>query len=179
MCPSRPSSSISKTSRYVCLSTAVEDCSAFLLPVFSLELQGPNGVRHNINALLDSCSSRTYLSNQAASEIRFDISTLNPVRYEVKTFLGQENKIFRDATVQVHFPQGNYHVLPILVDNDFEIEMKVKNLDLAINNFKELGYKLSAEFKSGSDRVPIHALVGTDVLQFIRDLRVVKCISQD
>ena len=54
--------------------------------------------------------------------------------------------------------------------------MKVKNLDLAINNFKDLGYKLSANFKSGSDRVPIHALVGTDVLQFIRDLSVVKCM---
>ena len=176
MCPNRPPLT-SKTSRYVCLSTAVEDCSAFLLPVFSLVLQGPTGVCKRINALLDSCSSRTYLSKETASEVGFDVPTLNPVHYEVRTFLGQQNKVFRDATVQIHFPQGNYHALPILVDDDFQVEMKVKNLDLAVNNFKNLGYKLSAEFMSGSDQVPVHALVGTDVLQFIRDLSVVKCMN--
>ena len=54
--------------------------------------------------------------------------------------------------------------------------MKFKNLELAVENFKNLGYKLSAEFESGSEQMPIHALVGTDVLQFIRDLSVVKCM---
>ena len=139
MCPSRPPLPTGKTSRYVCLSTAVEDCSAFLLPLFSLVIQGPTGVRHNINALLDSCSSRTYLSKDAAPEIGFDVPTLSPVHYEFKTFLGQENKIFRDATVQIYFPQGNYHALPILVDDNFQIEMKVEILDLAVKNFKNIG----------------------------------------
>ena len=39
-----------------------------------------------------------------------------------------------------------------------------------------MGYKLSGKIKNGSDQEPIHALVGTDVLQFIRDLGVVKCM---
>ena len=88
MCPNRPPLTTGKTSRYFCLSTAVEDYSAFLLPLFTLVLQGPTGVRKSINALLDSCSSRTYISKEAASDVGFDVPTLSPVHYEVKTFLG-------------------------------------------------------------------------------------------
>ena len=176
MCPVRPPIATGKASRYVCLSTAVEDCSSFLLPVISIIMEGPSGAWLKFNALMDTCSSRTYLSKEIATKLEFDVPSLRPVHYEVKTFLGQQNKVFKDATVQVHYSEGNFHVLPVLVDESFEISMKVKNLNIAVRNFKDLGYKLSGEFTDNCDQVPIHALVGTDVLQFIGDLSVVNCL---
>ena len=79
----------------VCLSTGVEDCSNFLLPVFSVVMEAPNGKKVKFNALLDTCSSRTYISNNIASKLDLDIDKLNKVEYEVKTFLKSENKNFR------------------------------------------------------------------------------------
>ena len=113
MCPVRPPITTGKASRYVCLSTAVEDCSSFLLPVISIVMEGPSGAWLKFNALMDTCSSRTYLSKEIATKLEFDVPSLRPVHYEVKTFLGQQNKVFRDATVQVHYSEGNFHVLPV------------------------------------------------------------------
>ena len=42
--------------------------------------------------------------------------------------------------------------------------MKVDNLILAIRKFKKFHYKLSVEYVDDCDQVPIHALIGIDVL---------------
>ena len=161
----------------VCLSTGVEDCSNFLLPVFSVVMEGPNGTKVKFNALLDTCSSRTYISKNIASKLDLNVDKLNKVEYEVKTFLKSENKNFREATIQVNLPSGRYNVVPILVDEDFDLDIKVRNLNVAVNNLKNSKIKLAAEFENASDTISVHGLVGSDILQFIEEMRVIKCLN--
>ena len=177
MCQNRPiyvpkGTAITK----VCLNMGVEDSSNFLLPVFSIVMEGPSGTRVKFNVLLDTGSSRTYISSYIANKLNFNVNKLNKVEYEVKTFLKNENKAFREATVQVNLPSGRYNVVPILVDEDFDLEIKIRNLKTTISSFKSSNLKLAAEFEDASDTVFVHGLVRADIIQFIGELRVVKCL---
>ena len=161
----------------VCLSTEVEDCSNFLLPVFTIVMEGPNGEPIKFNTLLDTCSSRTYISKKIANKLDLDKNKLNRVEYEVKTFLKSENKHFREATVQVNLPSGRYNVVPVLIDDDFDMDLKIRNLNIAISNIKNANLQLAAEYSEFSDTISIDGLVGVDILQYIGDMRVVKCLN--
>ena len=77
----------------------------------------------------------------------------------------------------MNLPSGRYNVVPILVDKDFDLDIKIRNLDVAINNLKNSKVKLAAEFEDASDTISIHGLVGSDILQFIEEMRVVKCLN--
>ena len=53
---------------------------------------------------------------------------------------------------------------------------EIKKLALSHSNLKIYIYKLAGEIKDGSDQVPIDALVGTDIVKFLGELRIVKSV---
>ena len=136
LCPSRPTGR-KKTDNNVCLNTSEEDPSPFLLPVFEIGMQGANGNIVKFNVLLDTASSRSYISEEIANELKIDSCKLRPVEYEVCSFLGVGSKEFKETSLTVHLPSGRHLVLPILVDHGFDIKLNMQHLDLAIQNFKQ------------------------------------------
>ena len=53
----------------------------------------------------------------------------------------------------------------------------MNGLSKAVQNLKKLDYKLAASFSSNSDILPIEGIVGTDIIQFLRELKTVECMS--
>ena len=176
LCPSRPTGR-KKTDNNVCLNTSEEDPSPFLLPVFEIGMQGANGNIVKFNVLLDTASSRSYISEEIANELKIDSSKLRPVEYEVCTFLGVGSKEFKETSLTVHLPSGRHLVLPILVDHGFDIKLNVQHLNLAIQNFKQNNIKLAANFDNVKGVLPVKGLVGSDIVQFLKEMRVVGCMN--
>ena len=67
--------------------------------------------------------------------------------------------------------------MPILVDNEFDITLNVINFDQALKNFNSNNFKLAANFEGDTTKICIQGLVGCDILQFVRELRVVACMD--
>ena len=169
-------SSTKSTPNNLCLSTGISDEAPTLLPIFSIEMKGPRGSKVKFNALLDTGSSRSYLASNIVNQLQCDPKTFKLVDYDVKTFLGSGRKSLKEVTLEVHLPSKRYLGLPILVDDQFRIDVEVGCLETVINNFKALNYKLAANFDNCSNIVPVHGLIGLDVIQFIKELRVVGCM---
>ena len=164
------------TDNHVCLSTGVEGESPYLLPIVSMVVKGPKGFECKFNALLDTGSSRSYLSSHVISKLNCDPKTLTPVDYEVKTFLGSGTKSLKEVTLAVYLPSKRYNIMPLLVDDQFDINLKVKGLSQTVNNFKTKNYKLAADFKDGHNQVHVHGLIGVDAIQFFKDMKIIDCM---
>ena len=67
--------------------------------------------------------------------------------------------------------------MPFLIDESFCVRTEVSGLNKAVQNFRKLGLKLAANFSFNSDILPIEGIVGTDIIQFLRELKTVKCMS--
>ena len=160
----------------VCLSTGLDE-SQYVLPVLSIGIRGPNGPKVNFNALFDTASSRSYLSKDILQQLNIKGSSLKTVDYEVRTFLGMAKKSLKEVTLEVFLPSGRYVVMPLLVDDNFKIVMNVKGLKQAVKNFKNLNIKLAGEYSESDNQLAVQGLLGSDLIQFISELKAVKCIN--
>ena len=66
--------------------------------------------------------------------------------------------------------------MPVLIDESFNLELNVRGLNVAIKNLNNLNYKLAAEYGENSDRLTLHGLIGSDVLQHL-DFKTVNCMA--
>ena len=53
-------------------------------------------------------------------------------RYQVRTFLGCGVKPLKEVTLEVHLPTGRYTHMPVLIDDDFKLEMNLRGLNVAL-----------------------------------------------
>ena len=95
----------------------------------------------------------------------------------MRTFIGSGVKKLEETSVKVFLPSGHHHVIPVLVDDEFDITLNVINFEAACNNFKSNKIKLAANFEDNSNKIYLQGLIGSDILQFIRELRVVDCMN--
>ena len=79
--------------------------------------------------------------------------------------------MFKKAMVSVYLPSGLYLLRPILIDNSFGVDMNVRGFKESISNISKLNYKLAANYHE-----PIHGLIGADVIQFIKELKIIDCM---
>ena len=156
----------------VCLSTNVENASNYLLPILRIKMKGHNGKLLKFNALFDTASSRTYISKRISDQMDLVPENVKNVVYDVKTFLGSGTKMLEETSITVFTPAGRYLTRPVLIDDSFIVDLKVRGLDKSIENIKSQGYHLAAAYDE-----PILALVGTDVIQFIKELKMIDCMN--
>ena len=178
MCKTRPVVAVEKksTNVNVCLSTGSEYDSPFLLPIISIMVKGPKGFYFRFNALLDTGSSRSYMSSYVLNKLNCNPDSLASIEYDVKTFLGSGRKSLKELTLEVHLPSNRYNNLPVLVDDQFDIDLNVQGLGKCIQNFKKNQLELSANYNLNSDKVHVHGLIGVDIIQFIKELRIINCM---
>ena len=109
--------------------------------------------------------------------LKLEANKCRNIEYTVTTFLGCGKKNLKEATLEVHLPSGRHNVMPFLIDESFCVETRVNGLSKAVKNLEKLGYKLAANFDSNSDMLPVEGIVGTDILQFLRELKTVSFMS--
>ena len=158
-----------------CLSTDIGHKSNYLLPVCSITMQSREGDRVSFNALFDTGSSRSYIDPKVANQLAISQDMVTHVQYEVRTFLGAGTKELGETTLLVYFPSGNYHALPIFIDDNFCVNLEVRGLRQVVTNLRALNTPLGAEFSDSSDKLEINGLIGSDILQYI-NFSTVKCM---
>ena len=65
--------------------------------------------------------------------------------------------------------------LPVLIDDELQINFNIEGFSHVVSNLKELNFKLAAKFEI-SDQITVHGLIGVDMIQFIPSLKFIKCM---
>ena len=91
---------------------------------------------------------------------------LHPRVLKVSTFLGTRKKRLEEVVLGIHVDKDRTFHLPVLVDEDFDINLKIDHFGEVKKNLNNLKYKL-AFTDNGSDQVRIHGLIGVDIIQFM------------
>ena len=86
--------------------------------------------------------------------------------------MGKGAKTLKEAMLTVYLPSGRYLLRPMLIDAGLNIELKVRGIKESINNIQNQNYKLAANYDE-----PILGLIGADLIQFIKELKVVQCMQ--
>ena len=172
-----PSISDGSTSNNLCVNVqhVQNDYQPYLLPVLSLKFHGSSSSR-TVRCLIDTGSQRSYLSTQIAKELRSN-RKLPSAQYDVTTFLGASERQFGEVLMYVSIPGGGKIPAAVLADSDFQIQLNVSQLDVAVNNIVKEGYVLAEpSLASNEENIPIQGLVGVDILQFIPEFNLTKCM---
>ena len=82
--------------------------------------------KHNVNCLLDTSSQRSYFSKGVAEKLKRKKHSFTPGDYEVSTFLGMRKKRLEEVVLGIQVDKDLTFHLPVLVDKDFEINLKKK-----------------------------------------------------
>ena len=160
----------------VCFSTGVDE-SPQLLPIINLKLRGHNGQTCNFNFLFDTASQRSYLSQQALAYLGCNNKLISNVEFEVKTFLGSSKKKLSEVNLDVFVGSSKHYAMLMLIDDQFDISFDVRGLGQAVTNLKSNGHILAADLKTDSDLVTVHGLIGVDVIQFLKQVRMINCMN--
>ena len=172
-----PGPSNGGTSSHLCINVQhfKSNYQPFLLPVLSITFHGVN-TSCTVRCLLDTGSQRSYLSWPVAKELRWHMN-MPSVSYDVTTFLGASERHFGECLMHVSIPGGRKQPIAMLADPQFNISLNVSQLDVAVNNIVQEGYTLAEPtLATNGESIPIQGLVGVDILQFIPNLHISKCM---
>ena len=164
-----------KTIVDACFTTTGVDESILLLPIIKLKLRGHDGRSQCFNFLFDTASQRSYLSQHAFSKLGCMPQLVSNVEFDVRTFLGSSKKELKEVNLDVYTGQFKHYAVLMLIDNQFDINFKVKGLGQAVTNMTNRGHKLAAEYEG--DTVTVHGLIGVDIIQYLKPARMVSCFN--
>ena len=66
--------------------------------------------------------------------------------------------------------------MPILVDEDFNLEFNVSDFPNVISNIKNLGFKFAADLDEESSLVKVDGLIGVDLIQYMDSMEIIECM---
>ena len=89
--------------------------------------------------------------------------------------MGTRKKRLEEVVLGIHVDKDRTFHLPVLVDEDFDINLKIDHFSEVKKNLNNLKHKL-AFTDNGSDQVRVHGLIGVDIIQFM-DMKMIKCMN--
>ena len=98
-----------------------------------------------------------------------------PVEYVVKTFLESKTKKLNQVVVGIQVNKGNSLPLPVLIDDEFDMNLRFDNFKSVKNNLLNLNYKLA--FLHEKNDIRVNGLLGIDVIQFMKNIKMVDCMK--
>ena len=110
-----------------------------------------------------------------AKKLKCKKHSFAPGDYEVSTFLGTRKKRLEEVVLGIQVDKDRTFHLPVLVDEDFDINLKIDHFGEVKKNINNLKYKL-AFTDNCSDQVRIHGHIGVDIIQFM-DMKMIKCMN--
>ena len=117
----------------------------------------------------------SYFSKEVVEKLKCKKHSFTPGYYEVITFLGTRKKRLEEVVLDIHVFKDRIFYLPVLVDEDFDINLNIDHFGEVKKNLNNLKYKL-AFTDNGSDQVRIHGLIGVDIIQFM-DTKTIKWMN--
>ena len=129
----------------------------FILPMLSLSVS-KGGQKHNVNCMLDTGSQRSYFSKEVAEKLKCKKHSFPPGDDEVNTFLGTRKKRLEEVILGIQVDKDRTFHLPVLVDEDFDINLNIDPIGEIKINFNNLKQKLAIT-DNGSDHLRIHGLI--------------------
>ena len=147
---------------------------SYILPIVAITVS--KGKRkYKLNCPFDTGSQRTYFSRQVIEKLGYNKSFLTPIEYDVKTFLGSKTKKLNQVVVGIELNKGNSLPLPVLVDDEFDMNLRFNNFKSVKNNLLNLNYKLA--FLHEKKDIRLYSLLGIDVIQFTKNIKIVDCMK--
>ena len=131
--------------------------------------------KYKLNCLFDTGSQRTYFSGQVMEKFGCYKSFLSPIEYVVKTFLGSKTKKLNQVVVGIEVNKGNSLPLPVLIGDEFDMNLRFDDFESIKNNLLNLNYKLA--FLHEKNDIHVHGLLGIDVIQFMKNIKMVDCMK--
>ena len=166
LCPSA-ASTIPSTNVNLCYTQRSFDSSQLLA---TMTLQLKNGKRRRrVRCLIDGGSQRSYLSENAAKDLSWDVEQLYALEMEVSTYIGQGIKTFKQMSTGVKL-NNKLIFVPLLVDKTLNIEYEAPGLTQVVNNFKQRNIQLLDETyyqNNDHDMVKVDMLIGIDIIQHL------------
>lgn len=160
-------------STHVCANTSMQE-QPYILPIVAITVfKGKR--KYRFNCLFDTGSQRTYFSRNVIERLGCYKSLLTPVEYEVKTFLGSQTKKLNQLVVGIEVTKGSSLSLPVLIDDEFDMNLRFDNFKSVKKNLINLNYTLAFLHKKNDIRV--HGLLGIDVIQFMKNIKMIDCMQ--
>ena len=89
--------------------------------------------------------------------------------------MGTRKKRLKEVVLGIQVDKDRTFHLPVLMDEDFDINLNIDHFGEVKKNLNNLKHKL-AFTDNGSDHVRVHGLIGVDIIQFM-DMKIIKCIN--
>ena len=90
--------------------------------------------------------------------------------------MGTRKKRLEEVVLGIQVAKDRTFHLPVLVDEDLDINLNIDYFGEVKKNLKNPTYKL-AFADNGSDQVRVHGLIGVDIIQFM-DMKMIKCMNR-
>ena len=172
-----PGPSNSGTSSHPCINVQhfKSNYQPYVLPVLSITFHGVI-TSCTIRYLLDTGNQRSYLSWPVAKELHGHMN-MPSANYDVSTFLGASERHFGECLAHVSILGGRKQPIAMLADPQFNMSLNVSQLDVAVSNIVQEGYTLAEPtLAANGESIPIQGLVRLDILLFIPNLHISKCM---
>ena len=159
----------STASTHVYANTGTQE-QPYILPIVAITVSKRKR-KYKLNCLFDTGSQRIYFSGQVMETLGCYKSLLTTVESFVKTFLGSKTKKLNQVVVGIHVNKGNSLPLPVLIDDEFDMNLRFDNFKSVKNNLLNLNYKLA--FLHEKNDIRVNGLLGIDVIQFMKNIKMV------
>ena len=144
----------------------------FVLPTVNI-LVGHGKVNTQVRCLIDTGSQRSYLSHRVVE--RLDVSDCSKRTMMVSTFLNSGYKELAESAFHLDFQDRiNKFQLPLLIDQEFKLNLSIDGLCLALNNISKK-HQLADQIES--DTVELEGLLGIDAIQYLSNTEIVPCLG--
>lgn len=101
----------------------------------------------------------------------------NPINFQVKTYLSTSIRKLNQIMLKINVEQGRLLPLLVLLDDDFNVQLKFDNFSEVRNNLIKRDYKLVFSHDDNDNQIKIQRILGVDISQSMRNTRIVKCLA--
>ncbi len=163
------------TTTNLCLAQRTID-SNNILPTMSLYLKWGNKWQR-VRCLLDTGSQRSYASADVVKNL-CNVEDFFTLECDIKTYNGLESKTFKQIALGVEVdPNKRIIPVPILIDENLDIEIEIPGMNYVVNAFEKSKFRLLDSFynsKVNNEKVKIDMLVGVDIIQYLPSFNIKK-----
>ena len=171
----------SVTSNNLCLncSETSGNCSFYLLPTITISLSRGNSTVQ-VRCLVDCGAQRSYFARNVIENLKYKSDIMTPVNFEIRTFIGSENRSLNESMLMVGITPKCKVELPVLIDDNLLLNFKISGINCALTNLMDNGFELAdTSFAHDVDHsiINLGGLIGTDILQFFPKFELIKCMN--
>ena len=150
---------------------------SYILPTITVKFSRGNHTTA-VRCLLDTGSQRSYISAGAAERLCISSKDIGS-KIVINTFMGSSVKDFLELGMTVQLtPDSEFIPLPILINNEFDLQFDIDGLSNAIANVRKKARLADNEYVfHNGNCVKLEGLIGVDCAQFFRTLCLIKCMN--